>query len=317
MTEGLTEAETREIVTPYAFRVHGALLGRPLARPWRRAVAICVDGFLVGLLSLVAPAVLLLAASVFLWVGAGKPTVKRRRLLRVLAFFGATIGALGVLASSEGIRSGVEKTAHVVRVAAYRGDVESRVCQDARCARDKLDDLAWLVAHGVVDGSDADSSFDEYLQGLTLEPNEREELRRSFENHLKTLEPTPDRDNPIATDDARPPREIQEDTPNSPLGWARGVLQDLGLSLGWAALYFSAFTAAWKGQTPGKRLMHIRVQMLGGGRISWWDAFSRYGGYGAGFATGLLGFLQLTWDANRQAIQDKIAGTVVIYEKGL
>jgi uncharacterized RDD family membrane protein YckC len=29
-------------------------------------------------------------------------------------------------------------------------------------------------------------------------------------------------------------------------------------------------------------------------------------------ATGTLGFLQIYWDANRQAIHDKVAGTVVI-----
>ena len=32
----------------------------------------------------------------------------------------------------------------------------------------------------------------------------------------------------------------------------------------------------------------------------------------AGFATGLLGFAQVFWDANRQAIHDRISGTVVI-----
>jgi len=31
-------------------------------------------------------------------------------------------------------------------------------------------------------------------------------------------------------------------------------------------------------------------------------------------ATGTLGFLQIYWDANRQAIHDKVAGTVVIRE---
>ena len=32
----------------------------------------------------------------------------------------------------------------------------------------------------------------------------------------------------------------------------------------------------------------------------------------AGLATGLLGFIQIYWDANRQAIHDKISATVVI-----
>ena len=40
-------------------------------------------------------------------------------------------------------------------------------------------------------------------------------------------------------------------------------------------------------------------------------AFERAGGYAAGLATGLLGFAQVFWDANRQAIHDRIVGTVV------
>ena len=31
-----------------------------------------------------------------------------------------------------------------------------------------------------------------------------------------------------------------------------------------------------------------------------------------GFATGLLGFAQIYWDSNRQAIHDRIVGTVVV-----
>ncbi|MCW8832829.1 MAG: RDD family protein, partial [Colwellia sp.] len=46
--------------------------------------------------------------------------------------------------------------------------------------------------------------------------------------------------------------------------------------------------------------------------LSLWDSFGRYGGYGAGLATGLLGFIQIYWDPNRQAIHDKISATVVI-----
>ena len=40
--------------------------------------------------------------------------------------------------------------------------------------------------------------------------------------------------------------------------------------------------------------------------------FKRFGGYAAGFFTGGSGFVQLIWDSNRQAIQDKTAHTVVI-----
>jgi hypothetical protein len=108
--------------------------------------------------------------------------------------------------------------------------------------------------------------------------------------------------------------EVLEDDKEaySLLGWTKGILNDLGLGFGWAAFYFTVFTAWFDGQTLGKKLVNIRVIQLDGSAISLWDAFGRYGGYGAGFATGLLGFLQIYWDANRQAIQDKISATVVI-----
>jgi len=69
-----------------------------------------------------------------------------------------------------------------------------------------------------------------------------------------------------------------------------------------------------KGQTPGKRAMGLRVVRLDGQPITGWHAFERAGGYAAGIATGTLGFLQIYWDANRQAIHDKVAGTVVIQD---
>ena len=52
--------------------------------------------------------------------------------------------------------------------------------------------------------------------------------------------------------------------------------------------------------------------VLDGRPLDLWDSFGRLSGYTAGLATGLLGFAQVFWDPNRQAIQDKIAGTVVI-----
>ncbi|ABO24247.1 RDD family protein [Shewanella loihica] len=106
--------------------------------------------------------------------------------------------------------------------------------------------------------------------------------------------------------------EEDKPSPYSLLEWAKGILNDLGLGFGWAAFYFTIFTAWFDGQTLGKKLLNIRVVPLDASSISLWDAFGRYGGYGAGFATGLLGFLQIYWDANRQAIQDKISETVVV-----
>jgi hypothetical protein len=98
------------------------------------------------------------------------------------------------------------------------------------------------------------------------------------------------------------------------LGWLGKVADELGLGFGWTGLYFTAFLALWRGQTPGKRLLGIRVVRLSGAPIGWWAAFERFGGYAASIFTGLLGFLQITWDRNRMALHDKITETVVVRE---
>ena len=108
--------------------------------------------------------------------------------------------------------------------------------------------------------------------------------------------------------------ELEQELADGPsvLAILRKVSEDLGLGLGWFGLYFTAATAMWHGRTPGKRLLGIRVISLTGKPIGWWASFERFGGYAAGFATGLLGFAQVLWDDNRQAIHDKIAVTAVI-----
>ena len=108
--------------------------------------------------------------------------------------------------------------------------------------------------------------------------------------------------------------EEQDESENqySIINLLKGIVADFGLGFGWAAFYFTAFTALFHGQTLGKKLMGIKVIKLDGSTLSTWESFGRYGGYGAGLATGLSGFLQIYWDANRQAIQDKISETLVI-----
>jgi uncharacterized RDD family membrane protein YckC len=95
-----------------------------------------------------------------------------------------------------------------------------------------------------------------------------------------------------------------------------GVLNELGLGFGWTGLYFTAFLALWRGQTPGKKLAGVRVVRLNGQPMTLWTSFERFGGYAAGLVTGLLGFAQVYWDRNRQMIHDKIVETVVVRERG-
>jgi len=108
------------------------------------------------------------------------------------------------------------------------------------------------------------------------------------------------------------------DEPERPglFGFIQGVAAEAGLTFGWVGFYFTFFTVVWNGYTPGKRLLGIRVRRLDGKAMTWWYSFERFGGYAAGVATGLLGFFQIYWDANRQAVHDKIAKSVVILERG-
>lgn len=85
-----------------------------------------------------------------------------------------------------------------------------------------------------------------------------------------------------------------------------------GLTFGWAGVYFTLCTAWWRGRTIGKFVVGTRVMRLDGRPLTAMDTFTRYGGYAAGLATGLIGFARLLWDPNRQAIEDRIAWTVVL-----
>ena len=105
--------------------------------------------------------------------------------------------------------------------------------------------------------------------------------------------------------------QLEEAQSRGLFGSFRSFLDELGFGFGWASLYFTVMLSWWKGQTIGKRLLRIRVLRLDGEPITWWVGFERAGGYAAGLATGLLGFAQIYWDANRQAIHDRIVGTVV------
>ena len=110
--------------------------------------------------------------------------------------------------------------------------------------------------------------------------------------------------------EARKPRPIQ---------WRDDALQGLhrlGLRFGWAIAYFTLLPFWWQGQTVGKRLFGLRVVELTGKPLGLMTSFGRYGGYAAGLATGGLGFLQVLWDPNRQAVQDKLAHTVVVDLRG-
>ena len=96
------------------------------------------------------------------------------------------------------------------------------------------------------------------------------------------------------------------------LNQSRAFANTLGVTFGWSGVYFTLLAGAFGGRTLGKLLLRIRAVKTNGLPFTFFDAFVRHGGYVAGVAMGLTGFLRLLWEPNRQAVEDRIAGTVVV-----
>jgi uncharacterized RDD family membrane protein YckC len=93
------------------------------------------------------------------------------------------------------------------------------------------------------------------------------------------------------------------------------LLGEYSSFLSWGAFFvgwFTLWSLVTRGRSPGKAVFRLRVMRLDGKALNFWDCFSRAGGYGASAATLMLGFLEAIWHPNRQAIHDRIAGTVVV-----
>ena len=84
----------------------------------------------------------------------------------------------------------------------------------------------------------------------------------------------------------------------------------LSLVVGW--LYSALFESGGWQATPGKRVLGIKVTDLYGSRISFGRASGRhFAKYITGFTLG-IGYLMILWTERKQALHDKIAGTLVI-----
>jgi len=77
-------------------------------------------------------------------------------------------------------------------------------------------------------------------------------------------------------------------------------------------LYFSLSIYYWRGQTPGKYLLGLRVISLYHQHLGWWHSIERSLGYFASVLEFGLGFVQVFWNPNRMTLHDKIGETIVI-----
>ena len=95
----------------------------------------------------------------------------------------------------------------------------------------------------------------------------------------------------------------------APLGFALGSV--VGIVAGLA--YYVYFEGSASGQTPGKKVMNIRVMdFLNGGPIDPARALIRYV---ARIVSGIpcgLGYFWMLWDSEKQTWHDKLSNTVVV-----
>ena len=85
--------------------------------------------------------------------------------------------------------------------------------------------------------------------------------------------------------------------------------------LAWGALYYTVFWSL-TGQTPGDRLMGIRVYSTRSDRIHLRQAFVRYWAMLLAFLPLGAGFLPVLYDERRRGLHDRIAKTVVRWDDG-
>lgn len=312
----LSPKENRQIVTPYAFKVCPNLLGVPLATPIRRLIAILIDGLIVTGL---AGASLICIVPFLAFLALRRWQAKVRSHVGIIAIAAIVLVPTAQLAP-EYIRE-VEDSSEfqldatsLMALTAFSLKVNEENC-DKSCMDKAFFDIADEFGRKEIPKEETEKLLIAVLEETDYELSERplliQRVMANYSNSAvshapKTLQPKPTEQ--TAT---KPWYQPSPDT-HSVIQWIQGIFSDLGISVGWMVAYFSLSIAWGNGQTLGKWLLGIQVIQVDGQPLSLFNAFSRQGGYGAGFATGMLGFLQIFWDPNRQAIQDKVSNTLVI-----
>lgn len=354
--------DPRDIVTPDAFHVAPALLGRPLASPWRRGLALLIDLGLVLLLTEAGGVFFgLVAAVAFFCIAVRKPVdhwLKRWvrggfallgagvLFLTVLSLVYEVSDIAGVPAAGAGWQWGrlgmaygeqdpAERAAIVQDVLLQMGseslereeleelidsfDLPPGIAADLRLA---VGGVAAAPPPPAIAPAELATTLDAYTAALragdeaAIEAQAPAVRQQVAGAQLAQLEERLSRLQSGYSALLKENQELAEQAANPSLRRVLSTLAgDLGLTLGWSGVYFTFFLAWWRGRTPGKRLLHLRVVRLDDRPLGLWAAFERFAGYAAGLASGLLGFLQILWDPNRQGLQDKIVGTVVVVER--
>ncbi len=258
------------MVAPEALAVAPAVLGRPLAEPWRRFAAMAVDVVVVGLLSLLAKPFLALGTGALLIVLLGNNS-QAPLALKVFRWIcrGLGVGVIGLAVLAIGHSSLLRSSG--LRLEALTGQAPSAA----------LKETVFVPANAsYADLRRATEELQDQVDALKQEYAEQQAAGVSW------------------------------------LHRARALSGALGVTFGWSGIYFTLLAGLWQGRTLGKFLLRTQAVKINGSALTFFDAFIRHGGYIAGIAMGMIGFLKLLWEPNRQTVEDRIAGTVVVNTTG-
>jgi RDD family len=329
-TKTIAHIAEQRFVAPEALNVAAPLIGQPLARPIRRALAMGVDLGVVALLSGVSGFWLLGGlAAVVLQLRNQRAAVTKKRL-----WVGWSLaGLLGLLALNEAKDQWAQRY-DPASIAAAAADAAT----DAREAAAEAAQEASETSGGSADTARKSALAAQKAASALAAVAEKLGAKVTVRNTEKgfTLEPEP-----AASAVAAAPAdaasaalaganqaalvaksriseleaklaEAKKPKPFSLRGEFKRFIEGVGLQFGWGVVYFSLLPAWWGGQTVGKKFFGLKVVEITGKPMTVMRCLKRYGGYAAGMATGGLGFGQMLWDPNRQGIQDKAAHTVVL-----
>ena len=296
--------ETRNKVTPYAFQVAQELTGKPTASPWRRGVALLIDLAFVGLLSIGSMFInlpLIIGWLIYKRKSLdSKWNLHRKKVLAVFILMTLFIGGNRLL-KVEGLEALEKIDLTSLPTLIEESSALNALCGD-QCLENSIESSLKLISKSHLNKKDLRLVvYNNFLDKGLSEKSSQELSQMLFA--LKEVDSKSNKES--AKDKATLLQSFES-------SFIKNLLSLLGISVGWAALYFT-FMLSWnEGQTIGKRILGIRVVRINNRPIGLWCSFNRYGGYTAGIATGLVGFLQIYWDFNRQSIQDQMAQTIVI-----
>ncbi len=286
-------------VTPEELNVADGLLGRPLARPSRRLLAMAVDLAAIGIISSLSNFWLLAASGLgaFEWARFRRQGPKPWRMAATWAMV-ALLAYAGVQEAIDTLRDG-DRGRDRTTVTDDDDETDAEVVAAllaATPAASAVPGLAPPAAPAAPAAAASDSAAAASAAETITALNARvRQLQRQLAK---------ERD---AAEEAAAAENWRERL--------RRLGLDFGIGYGWSLVYFTMLPVWWRGQTLGKRLFGLRTVEITGKPMTPLLSFKRFGGYLAGMATGGLGLVQLLWDPNRQGLQDKAAHTVVIDER--